>query len=103
MTSPTFWIAADGSAVRLGDTVALDPIALNLDRDAVGPIVGVTVLGWPIVEVTAGRHAGTRLGVQPAHLLLRVRVARPSAVPGRIAGYVEHNRDARIEYLELSR
>ncbi|GAA1370512.1 hypothetical protein [Catellatospora chokoriensis] len=76
MSSPAFWFAADGSAVRLGDTVAMDPIALNLDRDAVGSIVGVTVLGWPIVEVTTGRHAGTRLGIQPAQILLRVRRAQ---------------------------
>ncbi|MFC7247625.1 hypothetical protein ACFQO7_34615 [Catellatospora aurea] len=76
MSSPTFWVAADGSAVRLGDVVALDPIALELDRDAAGPIVGVTALGWPVVEVTAGRHAGTRIGVRPVHVLLLVRSAR---------------------------
>ncbi|WP_155373629.1 hypothetical protein [Catellatospora vulcania] len=68
MSAPSFWVIADGTGVRLGDVVATE--------DGEGPIIAVTVTGFPIVEVTSGKRSGDRLGVRPFDILALVRRRR---------------------------
>lgn len=68
MTSPAVWIAADSSEVRIGDQVAVD-----LDADAIGIIVGVNPdHGRPDVRLTSGPRAGKTVTVWPYQILLKV-------------------------------
>jgi hypothetical protein len=74
MSSPTFWVIGNGADARLGDTV-------TLADDTTGPIVGVTVNGYPVVRPDAGEHAGIPLGVHPRDIVSRVRREAPEREP----------------------
>jgi hypothetical protein len=58
--APSFWLAADRTSFRLGDTVATE--------SGEGPVVAASAAGWPVVELRAGRQA-----VRPYDVITRVR------------------------------
>lgn len=68
MNSPTLWIAESGEGVSVGDYVAL-----NLNPDSVGLIVGVCPdHGLPRIKLTEGVGTGRRVTAWPAQILMKV-------------------------------
>jgi uncharacterized protein (UPF0218 family) len=67
--APTNWIAGNGEMVSIGDYVALE-----LNRDSIGRIIAVADdhTGRPIVMLTEGKDAGSKVAIWPAQMLLKV-------------------------------